>query len=182
MKAFELNTDLFNDGLTTGSFLTKVEYDEKRKRILATFKDFENGKIIYESIVTLHNNQYNNHRVEVQKLESLSKLIEIHDKTLYDKIEKLQIDAEYYQFEYRLKRFISFVQMGGAISFGYALANMDNVTDPLLILLISSSLVILCGLRNRKLFIENKENYEKNCEEIYDSIESNTNKYVRVKK
>lgn len=179
---FDLDINLFNDESTDGSYLTKVEYDKERNKIIATFHDFEHGKAVSSKACTIYNNHYNNHRVLMQKYESIFKLIEIHDKPLYEKISELQVDADYHKYEYRFKRFLSIVGAGSAVAFGYALANIDSSSDPLLIVLVISAGALLFGIHNRKQFVLNRHIYQVNCARIFDQIELSSKNYVRIKK
>lgn len=178
----DLDPSLLKDESTDGVFLTKVNYLPESNVIEARYHEYVKGEILGESYVTFKDNYQNYHNVLEQRYETLVKIIEIHDKNLYDKIENLRIKRDEKEVSYKKFRTLAFGSMVGTIGCGYAIANYDPDSIPLKVIMALSISLLVFGLYLRKESIVRKHIFDVDCQRVLDQIETNAKQYVRIKK
>lgn len=179
---FDIDVELFDDESVNGFYLTNVRSLSDEEKIEVTFHEFENGKVKKQSIVTLHDNYHNNHKVLKQKYESVFKLIELNDINLYNRIDSLMDEADEYKSLYRFNELISTLSLLGAVGFGYVLSTSDSLDSSVLLSLAFLAGAIIIGINAKKKYIMNKHIYDVDCSRLFDEIELNSKDYVRIRR
>ena len=177
----DLDPSMFKGELADGIFLTKIHYNIDRNNIEATYNSYNHGEHINEYTVNFKGTYYNYQSILHEKYSSILKLIEINDKILYEKKEKVDRELKNYKMKYKFYGVASLFASAGALSLGYALANINTEVESLLPVILSSTCILLVGVYSKVHELESRYIYESNCSDLIDVVELKSENYLRIK-
>jgi hypothetical protein len=178
----DLDLSLFKGELADGVFLTKARRNFDTNKIEATYHTFKNGEITDSYVVTYYDNYYNSQFVLSEEIDSILKLIEINDKSLYHRIDIADLKLKDLKRSYTFYEIISWLSATGAVAYGFALANMDNNSEVLFPVLVSSACLMMLGLYARRKNIVAKYSYDYGYDDLFSEVEKKSEGFARNKK
>ena len=178
----DLDLSLFKGELADGVFLTKAKRNYDTKKIDATYHRFKNGEVVDSYVVSYYDNYYNSQFVMNESMDSVMILIEINNKNLYDKIDNVDLKLKDLRKSYTFYEIVSWLCSIGAITYSFALTNMEGNSQTLLPVLLSSVSLMMVGIYAKRKCLISKNSYDTGFDDLFSEVEKKSRDYTRSKK